>query len=52
MSKICASSKANESNPWKRIAEHRETLEMCIEEETSFADQAETLLERLEEEGY
>lgn len=37
---------------WAEIAEHEETLEMCIEEDVPFAPRAERLLKRLEEEGY
>lgn len=37
---------------WKKMAEQREVLEMCVEEDIPFADRAERLLERLEEEGY
>ena len=37
---------------WERLAERRDVLEMCIEEEVPFADRAERLLEQLEEEGY
>ena len=37
---------------WKQMAERREALEMCVEEDVPFANKAEKLLERLEEEGY
>lgn len=39
-------------NPWEQLANHRETLEMCVEEDVAFADRARQLLDRLEEEGY
>ena len=42
----------DQSDPWEELAEHREVLEMCIEEDVPFADRARALLERLEEEGY
>ena len=45
-------SQTDDSDAWARLAEHREALEMCIEEETPFADRARQLLDRLEEEGY
>jgi hypothetical protein len=41
-----------EDNAWEKLAERRDVLEMCIEEEVPFADRAERLLERLDEEGY
>jgi hypothetical protein len=37
---------------WRQLAERREALEMCVEEDVPFADRAERLLDRLEEEGY
>lgn len=37
---------------WTALAEHRDTLEMLVAEETAFAERAERLLARLEEEGY
>lgn len=42
----------DDTDPWEELAEHRDTLEMCVEMDVPFADQAEKLLERLEEEGY
>lgn len=42
----------DDDDPWERLAEHRDTLEMMIDEDVAFADRAEQLLERLEEEGY
>jgi len=39
-------------DPWARLAEHRDALEMCVEEDVPFADRARRLLDRLEEEGY
>lgn len=42
----------DENDPWEELAEHRETLEMCIEEDTAFADHARRLLTELEEKGY
>lgn len=42
----------DDDHVWEELAEHRETLEMCVEEDVSFADRAEKLLERLDEEGY
>jgi hypothetical protein len=41
-----------DDNVWAKLAERREALEMCVEEDVPFADRAERLLERLEEEGY
>lgn len=41
-----------ENNVWEELAEHRDVLEMCVEEEVAFADDAEVLLERLDQEGY
>lgn len=47
------STPADEStDPWKELAEHRDTLEMMVEEDVAWAHRAEKLLERLEEEGY
>lgn len=40
------------SDPWEELAEYRDVLEMCVEEDVPFADRARQLLERLEEEGY
>ena len=37
---------------WKQLAERREVLEMCVEEDVPFARRAEKLLERLKQEGY
>lgn len=37
---------------WRQLAKRRDVLEMCVEENVPFADRAERLLERLEEEGY
>ena len=37
---------------WAKLAERREALEMCVKEDVPFADRAEKLLERIEEEGY
>lgn len=37
---------------WAELAESRDALEMCVEEDVPFADRAEKLLERIEEEGY
>jgi hypothetical protein len=37
---------------WERVAERREALELCVEEDVPFADRAQKLLDRLEEEGY
>lgn len=42
----------DEKDPWEKVAEHRETFEMLIEEDVAFAQDAERILERLEEEGY
>lgn len=41
-----------DTDPWEILAEHRETLEMCIDEDVPLAESAEQLLERLKEEGY
>ena len=35
-------------DPWESLARHRETLEMCVEENTPFADRARKLLEKLD----
>lgn len=45
-------SETADRDPWEPLAEHRDILEMCIEEETPFADRAAVLLDRLAEEGY
>lgn len=45
-------SSAADSDPWEQLAQCRETLEMCIEEDVPFAPHAKRLLERLDEEGY
>ena len=37
---------------WKQLAERREALEMCVEEDVPFAQRAEKLLDRLNQEGY
>ena len=37
---------------WARLAEHRDALEMCVEEDVPFAGRAEKILERLDKEGY
>ena len=37
------------SDVWEELAEHIETLEMLIEEETALEDEARTLLTELEE---
>ena len=42
----------DDANPWERVAEHREALELCVEQDLPFAERAERLLEQLEEEGY
>lgn len=39
-------------DPWEQLAERREVLEMCIDEDVPFAKRAKRLLDRLEEEGY
>lgn len=46
------SKKDDDTDPWERLAEHEDTLEMLIEEDVPMARDAEILLERLEEEGY
>lgn len=52
MTETRAPPQSENSDPWKQLAKHRETLEMCVEEDTPFAERAETLLEKLDEEGY
>lgn len=42
----------SDADVWARLAEHRDALEMCVEEDVPFADRAEKLLDRLDEEGY
>lgn len=42
----------DDTDPWERLAAHRDVLKMCIEEDVPFADRAERLLERLDEEGH
>ena len=42
----------DQPDAWAQLAEHRDVLEMCVEEGVPFADRAEQLLARLEEEGY
>ena len=41
-----------DESPWEQLATHRDTLEMCVEEDVPFGHRAQQLLERLEEEGY
>lgn len=52
MSTASTASDEEESDPWAELAAHRDTLQMCIEEDVAFADDARTLLAKLEEEGY
>lgn len=42
----------DDSDAWAELAEHRDTLEMCIEEDTAFAPYAENLLDELDNRGY
>ncbi len=42
----------NDRDVWAHLAEHREALEILVEEDTPFAERAERLLDRLEAEGY
>ncbi|SEW09890.1 hypothetical protein [Natrinema salifodinae] len=42
----------DDNDPWAELAEHEDTLEMLIEEDVPMAQDAEVLLERLEEEGH
>lgn len=44
--------KRAETDVWERLADSREALEMCVEEDVPFSSRAERLLERIEEEGY
>lgn len=37
---------------WEQMSSHSEALEMCVDEDAPFAEYAEKLLERLDEEGY
>lgn len=39
-------------DPWEELAEHEDTLEMLIEEETAMAQDAEILLDELEKRGF
>jgi len=41
-----------ESDPWEQLAAKRDTLEMCIEEDTPFAGRAKQLLSELDARGY
>lgn len=41
-----------ENDVWERLSKRRDALEMCVEEDVAFADNAEKLLDRLDEEGY
>ncbi len=43
---------SDDTDPWAELAEHRDTLEMMIEEDVAWAHRAEMLLERLDKEGY
>ena len=45
-------SETDEQDSWAELAEYRDALEMCIDEDVPFAERAERLLERLEDEGY
>jgi len=47
-----ASNKDASADVWEQLAKRRDALEMCVEEDVPFADRAEKLLERLDEEGY
>lgn len=42
----------DDEDPWERLAEHRDVLKMCVEEDVPFAERAEQLLDCLREEGY
>ena len=42
----------DDHDPWAELAEHEDTLEMLIEEDVPMAQDAEILLEELEERGY
>ena len=42
----------DDNDPWEELAEHEDTLEMLIEEDVPMAQDAEVLLEELEERGY
>lgn len=42
----------DDTDPWAELAEHEDTLEMLIEEEVPMAQDAEVLLEELEERGH
>jgi len=52
MSKSKTRSTDDDSGPWEELAEHEDTLEMLIEEDVPMAEDAEILLEELEERGY
>ena len=52
MSKADSPPREQYDSVWEEIAEeHEEALEICIEEETPFAEKAERLLDELEERG-
>jgi hypothetical protein len=40
------------TDPWESAAEHQETLEMLVEEETAWASYARRLLDGLAKRGY
>ncbi|WP_195892441.1 hypothetical protein [Halopiger goleimassiliensis] len=42
----------DDHDPWEELAEYQDTLEMLIEEDVPMAEDAEILLEELEERGY
>ena len=41
-----------DTDVWQQLAERRDALEMCVDEDLPFAERAERLLERLDKEGY
>ncbi|AFZ74604.1 hypothetical protein [Natronobacterium gregoryi] len=42
----------DDPDPWEELAEHEDTLEMLIEEDVAMAEDAEILLDELEERRY
>ena len=52
MSSVQSIDDGDDREVWERVAEHRDMLEMCVEEDVPFAEPAKRLLDRLDKEGY
>lgn len=48
---VTEQSQGENKTVWEQLAEHRETLEMLRDRETALAEEAETLLQELDERG-